>query len=73
MFVAIDVFIGGFHSLLQRKIIPEGFVGSVNGVSCADVTWQLFGFVTILFLELLTFIAIAFSLGAYYYTRPQQV
>lgn len=69
--VAIGTVIGAYHSLLQWKIIPEGIVPCVAGVSCADATWQLFGFVTIPFLEFITFIAIAICLLAYHLTRPK--
>ncbi len=69
--VGLGILIAGYHSLLQWKIIPEGIIPCSASVSCANVTWQLFGFVTIPFLEFLTFIAIGVSLYVYHATRTR--
>ena len=44
-----------YHCLLYLGIIPESMQPCTQGVSCADVKLELFGFVTIPLLSLLAF------------------
>ena len=48
-----------FHVLLQLGVIPEGASPCQQGVSCADVSLSLFGFVSIPVLSLAVFSAVA--------------
>lgn len=44
-----------YHLLLQVKIIPESVAPCVKGISCSEITYTLFGFVTIPLLSFLAF------------------
>jgi disulfide bond formation protein DsbB len=69
--VLLGILLSGYHTLLQWKIIPESYAPCTTGVPCGNVSWQVFGFITIPFLECLSFIAIGICIYAYYVTRPK--
>jgi disulfide bond formation protein DsbB len=48
-----------FHVLLQLDVIPESAAPCEQGVSCAEVSVVLFGFVSIPVLSLVVFSAVA--------------
>jgi disulfide bond formation protein DsbB len=55
-----------FHVFLQLDVIPESASPCQQGVSCADVSLVLFGFVSIPVLSLAVFSAVA---GLLYYSK----
>lgn len=55
-----------FHVLLQLEVIPESASPCQQGVSCADVSLALFGFLSIPVLSLAVFSAVA---GLLYYSK----
>lgn len=48
-----------YHTLLQFGIIPESAAPCRQGVSCSDVSFALFGFVSIPMLSLVVFLVVA--------------
>jgi disulfide bond formation protein DsbB len=48
-----------YQSLLQWGLIAERLAPCQAGVSCAKVTWELFGFITIPFGSFMAFVGIA--------------
>ena len=59
-----------FHLSLQLDVIPESAAPCQQGVSCADVSLVLFGFVSIPMLSLVVFSAVA---GLLYYSKRSEV
>lgn len=47
-----------YHYLLYTGYIPEGLQPCSQGVSCADINLELFGFITIPMLSILSYTAI---------------
>ncbi len=64
-FSVIGSLIGLYQYGLTLGLIPEKIVACSGGVSCAVVTWSLFGFITIPLLSLVAFLAIAVLLLSY--------
>lgn len=54
--------VAGYHLLLYAGIIPESMQPCSQGVSCTDASMELFGFVNIPLLSLLSFTCIALLL-----------
>ncbi len=64
--VGIGALVGLYQVLLVQGLIPEGAGTCSLGVPCAQVTWSLFGFITI---PLLSFLAFVFLLGLYFINK----
>ncbi len=64
--VGIGSLIGLYQVLLVQGVIAEGAATCSLGVPCAQVTWSLFGFITI---PLLSFLAFVFLLGLYFINK----
>lgn len=62
----IGTIISFYHNLLYYKIIPESLAPCVNGISCTTKQLELFGFLTIPLMALISFITIDL-LTIYYY------
>jgi disulfide bond formation protein DsbB len=54
-FAVIGWLIALYHTLLTYKIIPETISSCQSGISCAQITWSIFDFVTIPLLSFLAF------------------
>lgn len=54
--------LAAYHVLLHAGIIPESATPCQQGVSCADVQWSMFGFVSIPVLALVAFSAVGIGL-----------
>lgn len=54
-----------YHNLLYWNIIPESFTPCAAGISCTTKFIEWFGFVTIPFLSLCSFLAIAICMKLY--------
>lgn len=54
-----------FHNLLYYNIIPEAAAPCLQGVSCTTKFIEYFGFITIPFLSMISFVVV--SACAYYY------
>jgi disulfide bond formation protein DsbB len=54
----VGALIAIYHLLLQAGVIPESISPCSEGVSCADIDFQLFGFASIPMLSLFAFGAI---------------
>lgn len=48
--------LAAYHVAMVQGLISEPLVSCSLGVSCAQITWNLFGFITIPFLSLLAFL-----------------
>ena len=55
---AIGTLVALYHVLLQAGIVPESAAPCSQGVSCADIDFQLFGFASIPVLSLIAFGAV---------------
>lgn len=64
-FSIIGFVIAAYHVLLTWGIIPEKVMPCSAGVSCAEITWSLFNFITIPFLSLVAFVAMTIILFVY--------
>lgn len=64
-FSAVGLIIAIYHVGLTIGLIPEKILPCSAGVSCAEVTWSLFGFITIPLLSLVAFIAMTALLLGY--------
>ena len=63
----IGLIIAVYHNLLYYKILPEAAAPCRLGISCTTAQLQLFGFITIPFLSLLSFISITILMLVYKY------
>ncbi len=54
-----------YHNLLYYKFIPDSLAPCISGVSCTTKFIELFGFVTIPFLSLLSFVVITVAMLIY--------
>lgn len=61
----IGTLIAIFHNLLYWKIIPEKLSPCLNGISCTAKQLQLYGFITIPLLSLISFVLITVLLVIY--------
>lgn len=57
-FAIIGLIISGYHNLLYYGFIPESITPCTQGVSCTTKQIEIFGFVTIPFMSLLSFLTI---------------
>lgn len=55
-----------FHLLLTMRVIPEEMTPCTQGIPCSRIDMELFGFLTIPMLSLLSFSAIGLALGAFH-------
>jgi len=55
-FIVLGVILAAYHVAMVQGFIAEPLISCTVGVSCAQVTWSLFGFITIPFLSFLAFI-----------------
>lgn len=58
-FSILGLIISIYHNLIQRDIIPEKASPCVEGLSCADIWIEWFGFITIPFLSMTAFLMIS--------------
>lgn len=63
--VVVGLFFSIYHNLLMFKIIPEEAVPCVQGVPCSTIYINWFGFITIPFLSLISFLIIFLLLLIY--------
>lgn len=54
-----------YHNLLYYKVLPDSIASCISGVSCTTKFIEWFGFVTIPFLSLLSFVIITVAMIIY--------
>ncbi len=54
--IILGILLAAYHVAMVQGLVNEPLISCTSGVSCAQVTWNLFGFITIPFLSFLAFL-----------------
>jgi len=72
-FIALGVLVASYHNLLYFGILSETISPCVQGVSCTTKQLEIFGFITIPLMSLLSFLAIGFLEFAAFDSHKKEV